>query len=272
MAIIMSFVPYYSSKIQATVIASYLPSYCISLKTMIPKIIHYCWFGRGQMPELVLKCIDSWHKFMPNYKYKLWNEDNFDVNSVRYVREAYLAKKYAFVSDYVRLYALYNEGGIYMDTDVEVLKPFDNLIVLPGFIGFEGTKYSPVGTGTIACMQHGEWVSEQLLVYDNIGFLKPDGSYDLLTNPFRITREMVKNGFVQNGKEQVYKDMHVFPVDYFCPRQTTGEFLITENTYCDHHFMGSWTDNRIGWKMYLASIIGNKNMTRLIKLKRKLTT
>ena len=223
------------------------------------------------MPELALKCIESWHKFMPDFEYRLWNEDNFDTNSNRYVKEAYEAHKYAFVSDYVRLYALYNEGGIYMDTDVEVLKPFDELLSLSGFIGFEGTRYLPVGTGTIACMPKGEWVSEQLSVYRHIGFIKSNGSYDLLTNPFRITGEMVKNGFVSNGKEQIYKDMHVFPVEYFCPRQTTGEIFITENTYCDHHFMGSWKHKKKGWKRVLAMAIGERNMTKLIKFKRRVT-
>ena len=238
---------------------------------MIPRIIHYCWFGRGEMPELAQKCIDSWHKYMPDYVYRLWNEDNFDINSNQYVKEAYESRKYAFVSDYVRLYALCKEGGIYMDTDVEVLKPYDNLLNLSGFIGFDGTKHHPVGTGTIACLADGEWVLEQIHAYDEIHFINPDGSYDMITNPTRITRIMVENGFVNNGEEQVYKDIHVFPTDYFCPRQTTGEFFLTENTYCDHHFMGSWIEEKKGWKNRLASIIGSKNMTRLIKLKRNLT-
>ena len=223
------------------------------------------------MPELALRCIESWHKHMPDYEYKLRNEDSFDVNSVSYVKEAYDAGKFAFVTDYVRLFALYNEGGIYMDTDVEVLKPFDNLLSLSGFIGFEGTKHSPVGTGTIACMPNGDWAKEQLKAYEGIHFIKPDGSFDLLTNPFRITAIMKQNGFVQNGNKQVYKDLHVFPVDFFCPRQTTGEIFITENTYCDHHFMGSWTNKNRSWKQKLKSVIGHKIMTRLIKLKRKLS-
>lgn len=239
---------------------------------MIPKIIHYCWFGRGQMPELALKCLESWHKYMPDYKYKLWNEDIFDIDSNQYVKEAYDAKKYAFVSDYVRLYALYTEGGIYMDTDVEVLKPYDDLLVLSGFTGYEGSRYLPPVTGTMASEAGNLWVKEQLDVYRDIHFRMPDGSLDTKNNTTRISEIMRNNGFVQDGTKQVYKDMHIFPVDYFCPRQTTGEILITENTYCDHHFMGSWTDNKIGWKKYLASIIGNKNMTRLIKLKRLLTT
>ena len=235
---------------------------------MIPKKIHYCWFGRGPMPPMALKCIESWHRFMPDYEYMMWNEDNFDVNSVPYVKEAYEARKFAFVSDYVRLYALYTEGGIYMDTDVEVLKPYDDLLFLSGFIGFEGSKHIPVGTGTIASIPHGEWVKEQMSAYEGIHFVKSDGSLDLTTNPLRISAIMKAEGFIQNGQEQDYKDMHVFPVDYFCPRQTTGEYLLTENTYCDHHFMGSWNMGKR--KSSLARLIGQKNMTRLIKLKRKI--
>ena len=237
---------------------------------MIPRIIHYCWFGRGPMPELALKCIESWHKYLPDYEYKLWNEDNFDINSNQYVSEAYEAKKYAFVSDYVRLFALYNEGGIYMDTDVEVLKSYDNLLHLSGFIGFDGTKHLPVGTGTIACQAKGEWVCEQLHAYDDIHFKKSDGSYDLMTNPTRITGIMTKQGFRQNGQAQVYKDMYVFPSDYFCPRQTTGEILITENTYCDHHFMGSWDNKPTGLKSRILSLFPQSGRIRIIKIKRSL--
>lgn len=235
---------------------------------MIPKIIHYCWFGRGQMPDLALKCIESWHKYMPDYQYKLWNENNFDVNSVPYVKEAYEARKFAFVTDYVRLYALYTEGGIYMDTDVEVLKPYDDLLQLTAFTGYEGSKYMPPVTGTMASVAGGEWVKEQLDSYTDAHFLKSDGTLDLTTNTKRISEIMQKNGFVQDGKYHVYKDLHIFPTDYFCPKQTTGEFLKTENTYCDHHFMGTWDDQKK--RHWLIPIIGQKNMTKLIKLKRKL--
>ena len=235
---------------------------------MIPRIIHYCWFGRGPMPELAQKCIDSWHKYMPDYAYKLWNEDNFDVNSVPYVKEAYEARKYAFVTDYVRLYALYTEGGIYMDTDVEVLKPYDNLLGMNGSIGYEGSKHIPLGTGTIACTKRGEWVKEQLDAYEGIHFIKDNGEYDLTTNPVRISAIMREHGFVQNGQECQYKDMHIFPTEYFCPRQTTGEYFLTDNTYCDHHFMGSWDDSSNSFS--LKRILGGEMMIRLIKLKRKL--
>lgn len=235
---------------------------------MIPRTIHYCWFGQGAMPELATKCIDSWHKFMPEYKYKLWNEENFDVNAVSYTKEAYEARKFAFVTDYVRLWALYSEGGIYMDTDVEILKPLDDLLHLSAFTGYEGSKTQPPVTGLMASVPKGEWVKEQLDSYKEAHFIKEDGSYDMTTNTLRISRIMRNNGFVQTGKYGVYKDLHVFPSEYFCPRQTTGEFFLTENTYCDHHFMGTWNDN--GRKGWLWSVIGQRNVTRLIKLKRRL--
>lgn len=235
---------------------------------MIPRIIHYCWFGRGPMPELALKCIESWHRFMPDYEYKLWNEDNFDITSVPYVKEAYESGKYAFVTDYVRLYALYTEGGIYMDTDVEVLKPYDDLLSLPGFTGYEGSKYLPPVTGTMASEAGNEWVKEQLDSYTDAHFIMADGSLDTTTNTTRISRIMKLGGFVSNGEKQAYKDMHIFPVEYFCPRQTTGDCFFTENTYCDHHFMGSWEDKMK--KNTLLRLLGQKNLTKLIKMKRKL--
>lgn len=235
---------------------------------MIPKIIHYCWFGRGEMPELAIKCIESWHKYMPDYQYKLWNEDNFDINSNQYVKEAYEARKFAFVTDYVRLYALYNEGGIYMDTDVEVLKPYDDLLELTAFTGYEGSKYLPPVTGTMASEAGGEWVKEQLEVYNDIHFIKPDGTLDTTTNTVRISELMKVGGFIQNGEKQEYKGMTIFPVNYFCPRQTTGEILIDGNTYCDHHFMGTWNENK--HSSFFRRFFGNTVMIRLIKLKRKL--
>ena len=236
---------------------------------MIPKIIHYCWFGRGQMPELALKCIESWHKCMPDWEYKLWNEDNFDVNSVPYVKEAYEARKYAFVTDYVRLYALYTEGGVYMDTDVEALKSYEDLLSLTAFTGYEGSKKLPPVTGTMASEAGGLWVKEQLDQYDGLHFVREDGTLDMTTNTIRISEVMRKGGFIQDGKYHVYKDMHVFPTEYFCPRQTTGEVLINENTYCDHHFMGTWDEEK-SKKSFLLRMVGPKVSIVLIKIKRRI--
>ena len=148
---------------------------------MIPKTIHYCWFGRGEMPQLAKDCIASWHRHMPDWDYKLWNEDNFDVDSIPYTREAYAARKYAFVTDYVRLYALSTEGGVYMDTDVEILKPLDDLLHLSAFTGYEGSKHKPPVTGLMASEAGGQWVEEQLHAYDGLHFRRDDGILDTTT-------------------------------------------------------------------------------------------
>lgn len=237
---------------------------------MIPRIIHYCWFGHGELSQSAKDCIASWQEHMPDYEYKLWNEDNFDIASVPYVKEAYDAGIYAFVSDYVRLWALRNEGGVYLDTDVKVFKAFDDLLEYKAFAGFEGSKHLPVGTCVMASEANGEWVTEMLEAYRGRHFLLPDGSHDMTSNVQRFSAIMSLKGFRQDGTEQDYKDLHVFPVDYFCPRQTTGEYFRTDNTYCDHLGVGSWTEEGPRWKKCVRKLVGQKNMTRLIKMKRKL--
>lgn len=237
---------------------------------MIPRIIHYCWFGRGVMPQLAKDCIESWHKFMPDWQYKLWSEDNFDVNDTPYTKEAYGAGKYAFVSDYVRLWALEQEGGLYLDTDVQVFRPFDDLLKYSAFAGFEGSKYKPVGTCVMASEPHGVWVTEMLKAYASRHFITPDGDLDIRTNVQFITAIMQKNGFIQNGEEQDYKDLHVFTKDYFSPRHTTGEYIITKNTYCEHKGLASWSEAGCGWKKHIMNLIGQKRMITLIKFKRRL--
>lgn len=237
---------------------------------MIPKIIHYCWFGRGAMPQQVKDCMASWYEHMPDYDFRLWNEDNVDIESVPYAKEAYAAGIYAFVSDYVRLWALCNEGGLYLDTDVMVFKSFDNLLEYKAFAGFEGSKRLPVGTCVMASEAHGEWVTEMLGLYHDRHFVKPDGTGDMTSNVQLITGLMASQGFRQDGTEQDYKDLHVFPVEFFCPMQTTGEYFRTENTYCDHLGVGSWAEEGPAWKRWVKNMVGQRNMTRLIKLKRKL--
>ena len=236
---------------------------------MIDKKIHYCWFGHGKMPQLALYYIASWHKFMPKWEFKLWNEENFDVFCTHYTAEAYTAGKYAFVSDYARLWALEREGGLYLDVDFEVYKPFDDLLKHTAFAGFEGSKHLPVMMGVCASEPHGQWVKEMLSVYDDLHFIQPDGTPDLTTNVQRLTAVMAANGLCQDGKEQDYKDLHVFPVDYFCPKLTTGEYCRTSNTYCEHKGLNSWQSAETGWKDLVLKYVGKKNMTRLIKLKRR---
>ena len=207
---------------------------------------------------------------MPDWEYKLWNEENFDVNALPYTKEAYEAGKMAFVSDVARLKALHDEGGVYLDTDVEVFRSLEPLLEKKAFAGFEGSKHKPVGTCVMASEAGGEWVTEMLEAYRGRHFMNADGTMDMTTNVQLITSKMAASGFRQDGTEQDYKDLHVFPVDYFSPRHTTGEYLRTENTYCEHKALASWTSKGKSWKGAVRDIVGQKNMTRLIKLKRSL--
>ena len=238
---------------------------------MIPKIIHYCWFGRGEMPELVLKCIDSWKKYLPNYKMRLWTEDNFDVSKApRYVQEAYAAKKFAFVSDYVRLWALEREGGLYMDVDFEVYKPFDDLLEqYKAFAGYEGSKRNPVMMGVIAAKAHHPWIQGMMQTYENRQFVKEDGSLDMTPNTGYFLCWMQERGFVADGKEKDWMGVHILPVECFCPGLTTGENLRCEHTYCEHKGLHSWSGNG-GWKSKLLGMLSPQMKAKLIKLKRKI--
>lgn len=206
----------------------------------IPKKIHYCWFGRGQMPDSAKKYIESWKKFCPDYEIKEWNEDNFDINSNKYVKQAYEARKYAFVTDYVRLYALYNEGGIYMDTDVEVLKPLDRFLEHKAFSSFENNDSIP--TGLMASEKNGEWVKELLDEYKDLSFIKENGELDTTTNVVRITNLTEKKyGLIRKSFFQDLGVVTLYPHEYFCPKDwDSGNIVITENSYAIHHFNGSW--------------------------------
>ena len=257
---------------------------------MIPKIIHYCWFGSNLLPDLEQRCLASWHKHMPDWEYKWWNESNFDIASAPlYVRQAYEARKYAFVSDYVRLWALEQYGGLYMDVDFEVYRPFDDLVdKYPAFAGYEGSKRQPVMQGVIASEPHGAWVRDMLSTYDTRPFIKPDGSLDMYPNTQYFTDRLISQGFSNDGVEKdVFLScdkkleigdcklengtflLHVFPVHYFCPQLTTGENVRNEETYCEHKGESSWAE-KVGWKARLLSKVSPEIRMKLIKLKRSL--
>ena len=207
---------------------------------MIPKIIHYCWFGRGKMPKMAKKCIKSWKKYCPDYEIKEWNEDNFDLDMYPYAREAYDNRKFAFVTDVVRLYALYHEGGIYMDTDVEVIKSLDPFLKHVAFSGFEDEKSVP--TGIMASEKGGKWAKENLDYYNERHFLKEDGTFDTTTNVATITNYMIKQGLVQDNTLQDFPYLiTMYPKEFFCPLSWNGRNMqMTENTVTIHHFAGSW--------------------------------
>ena len=259
---------------------------------MIPKKIHYCWFGKGEMPELVQTCIASWRTHMPNWEYRLWSEDtiaqvlcqptpshcSMNVHSgysieqssspikggenesapnpsqnwldymPKYVQEAYAAKKYAFVSDYVRLWALEQEGGVYLDTDVEVLCSFDPLLDNTAFIGLEESLALMPGTCVMGCEAHCQWATDMLSTYEDAHFLREDDSLDMTTNVQRLGAKMVEGGLLHERKIQYLPQwgLRVYTHDYFSPITSTRVMRKTRNTYCIHRFAGSWVDGKKG--------------------------
>ena len=206
---------------------------------MIPKIIHYCWLSDDPFPDLIEKCINSWKEKLPDYKIKCWNTSNFDITSTDYTREAFEAKKYAFVSDYIRLYALYEEGGIYLDSDIEVIKRFDELLADDAFTCFENNH--SVAAWIFGSKPHNPIFKEFLDIYKNKHFIVDNGQMDLTPNPVPITNICEKHGLILNNITQKLDYISVYSKDYFCPyNRATEELNITNNTYCIHYFNGAW--------------------------------
>lgn len=215
---------------------------------MIPKTIHYCWFGRNPLPESAQKCIASWRVFFPDYEIKEWNEDNFDVNIIPYTKEAYEAKKYAFVSDYARFWILYQYGGLYFDTDVEVIKPMDDIIARGPFMGVEvptkkGTK-PQVAPGLGLGVTPGLDLYKILLdKYATLKFRKEDGSLNQKTIVAYTSEILRALGLQPTEDIQQVSGVWIYPVDYFNPLDSlTGKLKITENTRSIHWYMNSWSD------------------------------
>lgn len=216
---------------------------------MIPKKIHYCWFGGNPLNEMGLKCLNSWKKYFPDYEIIEWNEANFDYNSCQYAKEAYEAQKWAFVSDYVRFVVLYEHGGVYFDTDVEVIKSFDDILESGGFMGCENKITQPgdklaVNPGLGLAVEAGDPIIKELIDdYNNSSFKRENGSLDLTTIVERTTEFLLKHGLEDKNEIQKVDGITVYPVDYFCPiEMSTHRLIITENTRSIHHFVASWVD------------------------------
>ncbi|MBW7456960.1 glycosyltransferase family 32 protein [Paenibacillus sepulcri] len=235
--------------------------------THIPRIIHYCWFGRGAKPQLFIKCMRSWQKHLNGYQLIEWNEDSFDIQSNPYVKEAYAARKYAFVSDYVRLHALYHHGGIYMDTDVEVVKPLDRFLDHEAFSGFEDGHF--LQSGTMGAAKGHPWIGELLLDYDKRRFLRKDGSYDTTTNTAVISRTCEKHGLLLNGEYQVLANgVTFYPRTYFSPYDyINGASFITSDSYTIHHFAQSWLPAHVRMRSTLkrmaSRLVGPKLIAKM---------
>ena len=229
----------------------------------IPKVIHYCWFGKGKMPKLAKKCIKSWKKYCPDYEFVLHTEDNFDMTQNRYMREAYEAGKWAFVSDYARLKIIYDNGGIYLDTDVELIKPVDDLVKLGGFMGFDEKGIVATGLG-FGAEKGNKIVSEFLKDYDDIPFILPDGSFDLTPCPDRNTEALKRLGMDIENKNQTFMDVTFLPDEYLCPMDYyTGKKTITDKTYSINHYSASWTNSVTKRTTRIKPIIGEKMYNKL---------
>jgi len=226
---------------------------------MIPKIIHYCWFGGGQKPESVERNISQWKQILFDYVFVEWNENNFDVNYNRYVQEAYKNKKYAFVSDVCRLYALKQQGGVYLDTDVEVLKRFDSFLMQHSFIGEEQNGLL-LGTAVIGALRESVWVQDFLKSYENIRFEITKTKFNDKPNTIRITDFLKK----YDGEKP-----RTYPVDFFCAKDyKTKKVLVTDNTVCIHHYAESWvvTPRYKRIESIFWNVFGLKNLNILGKL------
>ena len=232
---------------------------------MLPKIIHYCWFGGNEKPEAAKKCIASWRTNCPDYELREWNEGSFPLERCpQYVRDAYAAKKYAYVSDFVRLKVLYDHGGFYMDTDVELLKSLAPFLTDRGVIGFENNEF--VNSGQLLAAEAGHPIlTEMMEHYERIDFYRPDGSMYLLGCPHVNTEALVNHGLVKNGLEQTVAGFHVYPADWFNPLDSaTGELVKTKNTVSIHWYSMSWIP---WWKRMRVKIL--RRVRRILRALRK---
>lgn len=211
----------------------------------IPKVIHYCWFGGNPLPKDAKRCIESWKKFCPDYQIIEWNESNFDYTDNLYAKQAMECKRWAFVSDYARLKIVYEQGGIYLDTDVELIRPLDSLLDLEAFFGFESNRCkqeAEVATGLGFGARKGNAVVKAMMEdYETIPFLKEDGTPDMTPCPERNTRVLVGLGLRTDGTRQTMAGAEIFPAEYFCPIGfQSDQSNITKDTYSIHHYHASW--------------------------------
>lgn len=235
---------------------------------MIPKIIHYCWFGGKPLPELAQKCISSWKKYCPDYEMKLWNENNFDINIVPFTAQVALAKKWGFIVDYIRAWAVYNYGGIYLDTDVELIKPLDAFLHNTCFSGFESEKY--INPGNIFAGERGCGIAKEVMdFYTSYNFIQENGALNLTPSPKIFTSMLLKYGLKQNNTFQELDVFTAYSSDYFCPKNFgTGDITITGNTHSIHHYDGSWLSEKdmkyITLQKKINATFGNNIFSRTI--------
>ncbi len=237
--------------------------------TRIPKIIHFCWFGKKPLPTLAEKCIASWEKYLPDYEIKRWDETNFDVNITPYTSQAYSAGKYAFVSDYARFWILYNYGGIYFDTDVEIIKPIYDIIENGPFMGCENMSIpdnnaSSIGVAPglgIAAYPRHSFYKKILSFYEKLEFLDCDGASNLKTIVEYTSELLCQSGLKNTHNIQTIEGINIYPKEYFCPLSPTLVLDLTENSRTIHHYSASWESKMVKFRKKIKRTIGYKTVT-----------
>ena len=240
------------------------------MEAVIPKIIHYCWFGPAEFSDKVKYCMKSWEKVLIDYKFILWTEDNFDFSQSAFARQAYENKKYAFVSDYVRIWALEKYGGIYLDTDIEVLKPFDDLLYEEAVFGTDDLGEL---TAFMASIPHHPIFKEILSLYDSMSFIKKDGSYNEVVNNKWMQEILYHRGYVQENRTQYLENAVIYPCEYFHAKSLlSGKEYVSSKTYCIHHHTLLWvsTYTRIIRFMRLHVLIPIMGEKLYMKIAKKL--
>ena len=237
---------------------------------MIPKIIHYCWFGRGELTPLAKKCIASWRKFFPDYEIKEWNENNFDVNSIPYIAQAYQAGKYAFVSDYARFWVLYKYGGVYFDTDVEVIRPMEDVLEKGPFMGFELLEEKIALNPGLGMAAEQEMALYKIILdrYEEMSFLLDNGNLNPYTMIPMVTDLLKERGLQGNGTIEHIAGISLYPPEWFNPfNDLTGRLKITDNTRTIHWYAKSWMPEEKAWKTRLKRImrrlLGKEKLMRI---------
>ena len=235
---------------------------------MIPKIIHYCWFGHKELSPLAKRCIASWRNFFPDYEIKEWNEENFDVNSIPYTAQAYKHKKFAFVSDYARFKILHEYGGIYFDTDVEVINSLDDIIEKGAFFGLENESHFACNPGLgFASEPRFYLLKEMLNLYANMQFENASGKLNKKTIVEYFSDLLLKKGLQPTSGIIEFQGTYIYPPDYFCPKPSEfGKIQTTENTRTIHHYAASWVGPKQRFANLLIRIFGKKRIMKLYNL------
>lgn len=246
---------------------------------MIPKVINYCWFGGNPLSVQAKKCIESWKKYCPDYEIKEWNESNFDIGCCDYVREAYKAKKWAFVSDFARFKILYDNGGIYLDTDVQLIKNLDDIVKKGPYMGYEAYCDDKVlnpnnewlvnsGLG-MAAESHMDFFFEVVNYYKKQHFLQKDGKLNTYTVVYRVSDLLRQKGLKMDNKIAIVDGINIYPEDYFCPFNfTTGKLKLTKNTHSIHLYSASWQSTTDRLKNKIKRHLSPKLIELIKKLKK----